>query len=214
MVYDTLRQRIASGELPPGEFVREASLAEEFGVSRTPIREAIKFLAWEGLLERSERDMRVRVLDLNQVLDIYEVRISLEAAAAHAAASRRTDVDIAHLRHAMRGMNELPDAEIDKRPGAAYDVHFAIWSATHNRTLIETLERLQLVVASAPSTTLHYPERWKAVKEQLGECVDAIAARDADHAAELARQQMTDARDARIAMYTPDSPRQPWTRSW
>jgi DNA-binding FadR family transcriptional regulator len=106
-VYDELRAQIVDGIITPGTHLVEGALAKSFGVSRTPIREALSQLAYEGLLERYDRAMRVRVLRAEDVLEIYEVRIVLERAAACAAAERRTDLDLGRLSRTLAEMQAL-----------------------------------------------------------------------------------------------------------
>jgi DNA-binding GntR family transcriptional regulator len=171
-------------------------------VSRTPIREALSRLGYEGLVERHARTIRVRVLRPEDVLEIYEVRIALEAAAARAAAARRTDLDLARLEREVTSMNELSPEMVDKRPGLAYAFHFKIWDASHNRTLIEALESVHLRVRSLASTTLHYEQRWETFVAESVEILDAIRSQDAQRAGQVAEKQMINARDFRVKLYS------------
>ena len=201
-IYDKVHARILDGRLAPGSLLVEGTLAKEFGVSRTPVREALGRLGHEGLVERHERAMRVRVLKPEDVLEIYEVRIALEAAAARAAAGRRTDLDLARMQRIVEAMKELEDGEIETRPKLAHSFHFAIWGASHNTVLRETLEGVHRRVLGLASTTLHYPSRWETF---VGECVDlldAIRERDAQRAADIAARQMTNSRDFRVHIYS------------
>jgi DNA-binding GntR family transcriptional regulator len=182
----------------------EGTLAKSFGVSRTPIREALSQLAYEGLLERHDRAMRVRVLKAEDVLEIYEVRIALERAAARAAADRRTDLDLGRLSRKVEEMQALDPDDTDQRPKLAHAFHFALWQASHNPTLVETLEGVHLRVMGLSSTTLHYPQRWKVFADECVELLDAIRDRDVTRAGEVAELQMTNARDFRVKLYSSD----------
>jgi DNA-binding GntR family transcriptional regulator len=201
-VYQTLRQRIAEGDLAPGVQLTELGLANEFGISRTPVREAMNRLQYDGLLERDSRGMRVRALDPEEVLDIYEVRIALESAAARAAAQRRTDFDLAKLRSEIGAMDKLDLADEAGRSPLAFSFHFAVWNASHNPTLIEALQRLQVKVMGLASTTLVYPGRWEAVVRECRDMVDAIERRDVDAAGQIGSAHMTAARDTRLHIYS------------
>lgn len=117
-VYDELRARIVDGVLSPGTPLVEGPLAREFGVSRTPIRETLSQLTYEGLLERHDRAMRVRVLKAEDVLEIYEVRIALERAAARAAAERRTELDLGAMGHILDDMQALDEAPPTAAPSS------------------------------------------------------------------------------------------------
>ena len=90
-IYRDLKVKIIGGTIVPGTALVEGSLATEYQVSRSPIREALSRLTFEGLVERHDRALRVRMLRAEEVLELYEVRLALEAAAARAAAQRRTD---------------------------------------------------------------------------------------------------------------------------
>jgi DNA-binding GntR family transcriptional regulator len=208
-VYEELRSQIVDGVLSPGTPLVEGPLAKAFGVSRTPIREALSQLAYEGLLERHDRAMRVRVLKAEDILEIYEVRIALERAAARAAAERRTELDLGGLGHILNDMRGLDESATDRRPKLAHAFHFAIWRAGHNATLVETLESVHLRVMGLSSTTLHYPQRWKVFTDECIELLDAIRERDVPRAGDVAEQQMTNARDFRVKLYSSDPGRLP-----
>jgi DNA-binding GntR family transcriptional regulator len=206
-VYDELRSQIVDGVLSPGTPLVEVSLARSLGVSRTPVREALSQLAYEGLLERHERALRVRVLRPEDVLDLYEVRIALESAAARAAAERRTELDLGRLAHTLTEMQALGPDDTDGRPKLAHAFHFAIWRAAHNEVLSETLDSVHLRVMGLSSTTLHYPQRWKVFSDECVALLEAIRVRDVDAAGETARQQMTNARDFRVELYSAEPDR-------
>lgn len=201
-IYDKVHDRIVDGRLHPGSLLVEGTLAKEFGVSRTPVREALSKLGHEGLVERHERAMRVRVLRPEDVLELYEVRIALESAAARAAAGRRTDLDLARLQRSVEAMQGLGDDEVELRPKLAHSFHFAIWGASHNTALRETLEGVHRRVLGLASTTLHYPSRWETFLAECVDLLDAVVERDAERAAEIAARQMTNARDFRIQIYS------------
>lgn len=98
IVFETLREAILEGKLKPGERVMEVQLAEQLGVSRTPVREAIRKLELEGLLVMVPRKgAYVADVSLDDVINVLEVRASLEGLAASLGAKRRTDEDIEKL---------------------------------------------------------------------------------------------------------------------
>lgn len=97
-VYDHLLNRILASELPPGASLREVDLAEEFGVSRTPVREALARLAEDGLVEiRPNRRTVVRRLGATELIEIYQIREALEGKAAELACGKLTSADFARL---------------------------------------------------------------------------------------------------------------------
>ena len=201
-IYTQIRDQIVDGTLAPGTPLIEGPLAEKFGVSRSPIREALAQLSYEGLLERHGRAMRVRILMAEDILEIYEVRIALERAAARAAAVRRTDLDLGRLDTLVAGMRQLGPDATDQRPKLAHAFHFELWRASHNSTLVSTLEAVHLRVLGLSSTTLHYPDRWNTFRDECVDILEAIRDRDGERSGRAAEQQMTSARDFRVQLYS------------
>lgn len=201
-IYQDLHSKIIGGTLVPGTALVEGTLAADYQVSRSPIREALSRLMFEGLVERHDRALRVRVLRPEEVLELYEVRIALEAAAARAAAQRRTDLDLARLQRTVEAMRELGPEDTEQRPKLAHATHFVIWAASHNKALIDTLEGLHRLVLGLASTTLHYEDRWETFHAECLELLEAIREQDVDRAGEIAARQMTNARDFRVRLYS------------
>ncbi|HEY8532349.1 MAG TPA: GntR family transcriptional regulator [Micromonospora sp.] len=199
--YDKIRDAIVSGELAGGTPLTESSLAAWCGVSRTPIREALLRLEQDGLIVRTERGPVVRSRSPEEILDIYEVRIALEATAARSAALRRTDHDIRAMRQALAMVVSNPNdpAELVKVNTA---FHRRVWRAAHNEAVVDLLQRVELHLARYPETTLSYPGRWERACKQHAELVDAIEARDPEAAAAIAHQHFTEARDIRLKLAT------------
>jgi DNA-binding GntR family transcriptional regulator len=140
--YYAIRELIVTLELPPGAVVREPELTEQLGIGRTPVREALRRLAQERLVEVfPRRGMFVTKVDVRDLARLCEVRLALEPEAARLAAERATQADLAELREVL--------AELDVRrkrdPRALIDlderIHRAIYHASHNPYLAETLEQ-------------------------------------------------------------------------
>lgn len=201
-IYEELRRRIAGAELTPGTTVTEFALAAEFGVSRTPVRAAMSRLEYDGLLERDARSVRVRVMGAQEVLDIYEVRIALEPAAARAAAARRTDFDLARLRSDLAAMTGADPDDAWRCSELVHRFHHTVWDAGHNPTLVESLQRLHTKVMGLASSTLARPGRWAAVLDECADLLAAIEAGDGARAGEVSARHMTRNRDIRVEMYT------------
>lgn len=199
--YEMLKEAILQGHLLPGEQLVEAALAEWCKVSRTPIREALTRLEQDGLVDRSDRGMVVRERSIEEVLDIYEVRVDLEAMAGRVAAERRTMHDLLLLRSMLRKCESVSTSE----PQAMVDVnrqfHRAVWRSSHNESLIDLLERLDLHLARYPETTLAYPGRWESAKREHTKIVDAIDARDGSAAYAICSHHFAAARDIRLGLY-------------
>ena len=132
-LFQRLHDDVVSGVLDPGEPLVEATLARRYGVSRTPVREALNRLEHDGLIERGHRSLRVRTRTPTEILEIYEVRITLEGLAARQAALHRTDLDLHRLRRAHEAMVALaPGAAPDERAVVNRAYHEAVWAAGHN----------------------------------------------------------------------------------
>ena len=98
--YTRVRELILSGQLEPGAVINQAMLARDIGISTTPLREALRRLKQQGLVELdAHRDARVTPLDAEEARDLLEVRRSLDPLAASLAADRRSRLDIAEMRH-------------------------------------------------------------------------------------------------------------------
>jgi DNA-binding GntR family transcriptional regulator len=199
-LYHQLLEEVLEGDLRPGEILVETALGKRFGVSRTPIREALRMLEQDGVLERVNRGMRVRQTSSEEVLEIYGVRAILEAAAARDAASQRTDYDLATLDRIFRTMAEAKTATPQEMAAINRSFHRAIWQAADNRTLADLLERLAVHLRRYPATTYLRSGRWEEALEEHRQLLEAIRDKDPDTAAEVAESHMHAARDVRIDM--------------
>jgi DNA-binding GntR family transcriptional regulator len=186
----------------------EATVATRYGTSRTPVREALRRLEQDGLVERGARGLRVRIRGPEEILEIYEVRILLEAAAARHAAVRHTRLDLIRIGLAMDAAAAVDPADPDAMAAANRAFHEEVWAASHNVTLIDLLTRVNSHVARYPATTLTSPGRWAEALRQHGDLVRAIESRDGDAAARIADDHMTVARDIRLRMYAEELRRQ------
>lgn len=199
--YDLLKVAILRGELKAGQVLVETALAALCQVSRTPIHEALTRLEQDGLVERVDRGLVVRRRSPEEILNIYEVRIALEATVGRVAAERRTEHEVRLLR---RILDQTEQVQPGDQPGMVEmnaRFHQALWHAAHNESLLDVLERLNLHLGRYPSTTLSYPGRWEAAKLQHVALVDAVEARDSDSAFEIAWHHFTGARDIRLQLW-------------
>ena len=139
--YYAIRELIVTLELPPGSVVREPELTEQLGIGRTPVREALRRLAQERLIEVfPRRGMFVTKVDVRDLARLCEVRAALEPEAARLAAERATQADLDELQALL---DEL-EGPRRREPRALIDlderIHRAIYHASHNPYLVETLE--------------------------------------------------------------------------
>jgi DNA-binding GntR family transcriptional regulator len=141
--YMRVRELILSGELEPGAVINQAILARQIGISTTPLREALKRLKQQGLVELdAHRDARVTPLDPEEARDLLEVRRALDPLAASLAADRRTKQDVAEMRAALEGLEALASNPTVQQLVAHRRFHAAIYRASHNARLAETLDGL------------------------------------------------------------------------
>ena len=196
---ETLKTRIIRGEIQAGSKFTETDLANKFQVSRGPLREALRRLEGLHLVEHaSHRGVRVVNLTARELLDIYEVRESLEGMAANLAARRMTDMEIAELK-ALLNRHEW---DIERSEGSDYfqkegdfDFHYCIIQGSKNRRLIkllcDELYHLIRMYRYRSSTTLSRPERALADHRNI---VTAIEERDSALAEMLMRRHISGAR--------------------
>lgn len=200
-VYERLRGEILGGLLPPGTALREVALAERYGVSRTPVREALRRLEHDKLLEAGDRGLRVRQPSHAEVVQVYDARILLEGAAAEQAARTRGEADLAVLDGLLARDLALADPSPARRADTNVEFHEAVWRATHNPVLIDLLQRLNLHLIHTPTTTLTAPGRWEQALAEHEALIAAIRAGDAAAAGDVARGHMRTARDVRLRMW-------------
>ncbi len=145
VVFNTLRQAILRGELKPGERLMEIQLANKLGVSRTPIREAIRKLELEGLvLMIPRRGAEVAEITEKSLRDVLEVRSALEVLAVELACDRITGEDIEKLREAAKEFEEVSkEADVTALAEADVKFHDIIYFATDNQRLIQLLYNLR-----------------------------------------------------------------------
>ena len=199
--YEMLKRAILSGELAPGQPLVETPLAEWCGVSRTPIREALTRLEQDGLVHHSDGGLVVRVRSPEEILDIYDTRIVLEAKVGKVAAERRTDHDVRMLSYALQRGRETNATDSSAMVEANELFHRMVWRASHNEALVDLLQRLNLHLGRYPETTLVAPGRWAEAIGEHADLAEAIEQRRGDDAYDIAHRHFERARDIRLALF-------------
>jgi DNA-binding GntR family transcriptional regulator len=199
-VYGKLRDDIVSGAIAPGSALREIALAARFGVSRTPVREALRRLEQDRLLVPGNRGMEVRAIDPHEVVQIYDLRVLLEAEAAGQAAQAHRTADLLRLEGLLSRDRALADPDDATRIRTNLEFHAAVWHATHNTVLVDLLERLTTHLVHVPHSTLSVGDRWAEALDEHARILDAVRAGDADTARELGGAHMGTARELRLRL--------------
>lgn len=201
-VYDRIRDAIISGALPAKKRLAETALATQFGTSRTPVREALQRLESERLISRTHRGTFIRLIEPEEIYDIYDVLKTLESAAARMATERATPWNLHQLRAAHQAMVDFAEPDAPHRAELNRRFHDAFWAAAHSPTTTRVLKQLNSTLVITARTTLSVEERWQSVLEEHRALVEAIEARDADTAARIAMEHMEHAREVRVNFYT------------
>ncbi|MDT9591560.1 GntR family transcriptional regulator [Nocardioides zeae] len=141
--YDEIKRRILTDDLAAGSVVSQERIAAELGISTTPVREALKRLASEGLVRLdTHRDARVTALSPEEARSLYEVRQAVDPLAAALAAERRTDDDLAEIGRTLAALDPITAAGDLDALAAHRAFHRAVYRASHNEPLVEVLEGL------------------------------------------------------------------------
>ena len=195
--YLLILEAIDGGIYRPGSRLVESELADRFGVSRTPIREALQRLETQSLLTRDGRSLIVASLDHAQMAELYTVRQELEALAARLAAQHAADEEIAVLRDMVdQDRALLGDPEALARANRRF--HHQIHLASHNRYLVQQLDLVYRSMALMARTSLAAAGRGEDALAEHDAIVDAIKARDGDRAAAALRSHLSTAFRVRL----------------
>lgn len=191
-VYAALRSRILVGEIAHGTRLRQEALAAELGVSRTPLREALRRLTAEGLVEfHPNRGAQVAEVTHAGVRAAYEARLVLEPGAARLAAGRRPPAELELMRHAIKAESA------SKTDGEAYvasrDFHLALVAASGNAHLVRLAESLWVTAIGEPIfawQAKHEPDRIEEDVVEHERIANAVEQGDADVAEALTRHHI------------------------
>ena len=194
LAYVRIRSMVVEGEIPPGGRLGQVELAEQLGISRTPVREALRRLTGEGLAEFvPNRGFRAASPSIEDVLRRLEVRALVEPGVARLAAARRTGADLERMQEAIE-REEGAETRIAAHD-ASRDFHVALARGAGNRELVAVLEAMWIVeigrrLLAARATRV----QWRAsdVAEHRA-IAAAVAARDGDLAARLMTEHVAEA---------------------
>ncbi|HEY1608629.1 MAG TPA: GntR family transcriptional regulator [Paraburkholderia sp.] len=183
----TLRAMIVSGQIQPGDPLREKELCDELGISRTPLREAIRTLAREGLVKLfPNRSAICAPVDIAEVGDLFQTISHIESLGAMLACQRATDEDIDAIVELHRGMMKwFGQRQLRRYIEANQAIHRRLIQASRNVVLIELWELLVPRVERARLLANLDPDRWHAAVDEHEQMLVALKARDGNALAVL-----------------------------
>lgn len=198
LVTERLRDMIVENELKPGERVDEKALCDLFEISRTPLREALKVLASEGLVELlPNRGARVTQMTEREIVEIFEVASCLERMAAELSAERATDKELADLRRTHDSMVRYHDA--GRRSDyfrLNHRIHNMLIQFARNSVLSEHHAVLMTRIRRARFQAIMSQERWDESVVEHEELTKALEARDGARAGEIMRAHVLETGEA------------------
>ncbi|MBQ8184649.1 MAG: GntR family transcriptional regulator [Lachnospiraceae bacterium] len=199
VVFQTLRQAILKGELEPGERLMEIHLAKRLGVSRTPIREAIRKLELEGLVVMiPRRGAVVASITEKDMRDVLQVRKTLEVMAVEVACGSMNDEDMKKLQEACETFSKsLTTQDAVRMAQADMGFHEIIYGATGNQKLIGILSNLREQMFRYRLEYLKDPDSYERVEKEHNRICRGICEKDKDRACQAMREHI-DNQEARI----------------
>ena len=195
--YERLISDIRNGHLRPGERITETDIAERLGISRTPVREAIRALEADGLIDHQPRvGARIRQLDYAEITELYEMRAVLEGTAARFAARAAYDSELdelADLNAEMRGATEAQTLYT-----ANSHFHRVLLNAARNRFLLRSVDAVQKTLLILGPSTMEEAERAESAIMEHDVVLKALRNRDESAAEQAMRAHIEAAHRARL----------------
>ncbi|WP_397474573.1 GntR family transcriptional regulator [Pusillimonas sp.] len=209
-VADRLRDMIQKGELEPGQWVDEVSLTASLGISRTPLREALKVLVAEGLLHmKPRRGCFVNELTAQDLEEIFPLMAMLEGRCAYEAATKATDSDLARLEPMHAELQRFAkQGDVNQYYAANVHIHTAIQDLAANRWLSDLIDNLRRVLSLFRHRSLKHPGRIDESCAEHMAIFQALKARDPAQAEAVTRAHLLNQLDALRELSEQDSPPQ------
>ena len=201
IVYESLRAAVMKAQLAPGDRLVETQLAEQLGVSRTPVREALRMLEQDGLVVTApRRGTIVAGLRKEDAIEIYELRAVLEGLGARLAANNVTARELKQLRNRLEKMQPQPG------PNAGYlrahaEFNEILIGASRSKRVAQLIDTFAGQLRSLRGVSLSTRERQEQAWNEHVAIVDALESRDSQRAEELARQHVENAKWAYLEQW-------------
>ena len=196
--YSLILEAIEAGVFKPGDRLVESELADKFGVSRTPVREALQRLETQSMLARDGRSLMVASLDHNQLAELYTVQTELEGLAARLAARHATEEECLVLRSMVTEDRALLGGDPRVLSRANKRFHKQIHLASHNRFLVQQLDLVHRSMALMATTSFAAEGRDAPTLAEHDKIVAAIEARDGDAAYAALKAHISKAYETRL----------------
>lgn len=208
VVAERLRQLIIDGTLKPGVWLNERDLCERLKISRTPLREAYRMLASDGLLTlQPKRGAMVVELSTEDIENIFDVLAVLEGLAVRSAAIRASDEELGHIAHLHAKTREhYNNRDIRAYYATSMGTHIAINRAAHNPALTHTYDRFNLQVQALRYRSNFDLEEWTKAMDDHDAFVAALLRRDGERAETLIREHLRGRKAHQMRTATPMSP--------
>lgn len=196
-VVELVRKMILGGELEPGKKIHEQQLCLQFDISRTPLREALKVLAAEGMVELlPQRGARVAVINEDELNELFPIIASLEALAGELACANVRDKDIERI----RSMHESMIQAYGSGDHFAYSrfnrsIHMAIFEIAGNSALTALYQSMEHRIRSIRHTARQTPDDWQTAVEDHGKILVALEKRDAETLARILKTHVKNTAD-------------------
>lgn len=195
LVCENLRQAIINGVFSPGERLMEIQLAEEMGVSRTPVREAIRKLELEGFVVMiPRRGTYVADISIKDINEVYEIRTALDILAAGLAAERINDEELEMMQRLLVEIGQhIDEGNIEKIIETDSAFHDILYQASRNERLVNIISNLREQITGLRGRSMMYPGRLTDTLEEHRAIVESIAQRDAEKAQIAVREHLENA---------------------
>ena len=192
IAYEVLKHAIVTGEIPAGERIVETDYAERLHISRTPLREALRKLERDGLVEYVlRRGVVVRAFTIEDVDEIYTIRNALEMLTLPAIIERATPEDIASLRAKLHEMDKVMAMDdIEKLSPMARAFHSAITHISGKNRILRVIESQDEFINRFSAMAIRQEDRRVQAHEEHHKLVDYIEQRDLEHLEELTRKHI------------------------
>jgi DNA-binding GntR family transcriptional regulator len=208
LVLEAIRSAIKSGILQPRERLMEIQMAEELGVSRTPIREALRKLELEGFIVMVPRKGAfVADLSFKDIADVFEIRAALEGLAAGLAAERITEEELEDMeRHLVEKQAAINQKDIARLVEVDTKFHELLYRASRNERLSVIISNLREQIQRFRLTSLSSPGRMKDSLEEHKKIVEAIQSRDIQVARQAAQEHIENAENVLMECLKKEGP--------